>query len=315
MEITYEEIKTIFKMELNRELLEISPCGNHDLNRNLVFFTADKDNKWVIKFFYKPNKRIREIKSFQYFKQDRLTILAEGITKLGHEWLIYPFVEGDLLDLKIDKIPTENLIQLFEEIGAILGCFHGSHTFDYFGDWNVEKRSPVGEYRNFIIEDTERLIGNLQSCTSEESDIYQKAIYHVREEYRNIRQLEVGRLCHRDIDGRNIMITQNSENFYGVSAFLDFEKCVVFNEFYDITGLYRKYFLSNPYLIKPFKRGYERYLKIEESFNSEIKFNLLRLGIDLCSWSKDVSKLFYCESFNYLKMVLINYDQIDRWYL
>ena len=153
--------------------------------------------------------------------------------------------------------------------------------------------------------------------------LFDTLIKHLRNEYSNIKILKEGRLCHRDLDGRNILINReinrgvNSDQHekYHLKTFLDFEKCVVFNEHFDIVGLYKRYFLKQASLIKPFKQGYESVKKIDASFNQELKFNLLRLGIDHGSWAMYVSADFYNETLMFVKDLLVKFENLEAYYL
>ncbi len=314
MNVTYDDIGQIFKEKLDQTKVGISPCGNHDLNRNLVFKVYTPIKQWIIKFYYKPLKRTREINALSYFKQSHLEIVDQGILKNGIEWLIYGFIEGTLMESCYDMLSSANLEVLFYDIGKEMARLHKVKQFNYFGDWVPHKQSSLENYQTFIIDDTERLILNSLNSNQDERIILNIAIDLLREEYQNIRKLKVGRLCHRDFDGRNIILS-STNGFYKFDTILDFEKCVVFNEHFDIIGLYRKYFLKAPYLIKPFKAGYESILEIDTSFNTELKFNLLRLGIDLSSWAKFVSNDFYAETMEYLSDLLSKIDQIDAFYI
>lgn len=327
MKIRRDQIKSIFKNELNIDVDKIIPCGNHDLNRNLVFKVYSGENKWIIKLYYKPMKREREINSLAIFFQEELKILATGDGKEGEyaEWTIYTYVDGVLLEDIYHLLSSKEREQLFFEIGKRMGKLHSSTQSRIFGDWCKERQSSIEKYKDFIIDDTERLIANINKSKGDKNrKIFEDAINLTRNEYKNIRELKNARLCHRDLDGRNILVNriESNENLSSadstlitVAAFLDFEKCVLFNEHFDIISFYRKYFLKEPRLLEPFKMGYEEYLKIEDSFNRELRYNLLRTGIDLCSWANEISVRFYEESVLYLEKVLYKYDNIEEFYI
>lgn len=302
MKLSYEdEIKSIILDKFHESVISIRECGNHDLNRNFVYQVITDNRNLIIKFYYKPNKRLREINALSHIKHSMLRIEMMGETYEGTEWSLYNYIRGEILETMIQHMPNEDVKKVFNEIGKDMGMLHSSAQFDYFGDWVIEKQSSLNQYQNFIIKDTERIINNLRFLPKEDQSVLLYAIKAVREEYDQIRRLKIGRLCHRDYDGRNIIINQNSEGEYHLNGILDFEKCVVFNEHYDIIGLYRKYFLYRPELIKPFFDGYQQKMIVDESFKTEFRFNLFRMALDLCSWSKRVSESFYDEVFNYLK--------------
>jgi hypothetical protein len=92
---------------------------------------------------------------------------------------------------------------------------------------------------------------------------------------------------------------------------LDFEKCVRFNPNYDIINLYRKYFYKDPALIKPFFEGYDYMRTRDEYYYISFEFNLLRMGLDIASWSHRVSKLYYEETVEFLETLLT--EDLKKW--
>lgn len=305
MKLSYEDqIERIIEDGFHESVISIRECGNHDLNRNYVYQVMTENKNLIIKFYYKPNKRLREENALKHIKHSKLKIVMMGETSEGTEWSIYNYIQGEMLETLFNSQTNYDAQNIFYEIGMDMGLLHSSKQFDYFGDWLSEKQSPVEQYQNFIIKDTERIITNLGFLPEEDQLILNYAINSVREEYKHIRELRIGRLCHRDYDGRNIIVQKKSDGRYHLNGILDFEKCVVFNEHYDIIGLYRKYFINKPELIRPFFDGYTQYMDVDSSFNNEFRFNLFRMGLDLCSWSKRVSDSFYNEVFEYLKYII-----------
>ncbi len=301
-DVTLDEVKTIVNRYSNEKIIEITPCGNHELNRNLVYLVSFKNTKIVIKVFFKPIRSVRELKVIPMFEKfNPLKILANGKTIEGYDWIIYNYLDGWILDHIYDDLDLDQLREIFHQLGHKMAEFHSIATYDFFGDWDEEKRSKVAEYKAFIKEDSERLILNLDLDDAEHRSILLKAAENLRSEYGNIRDLKVGRLCHRDLDGRNVMVHVNLSEGLKLESFLDFEKSVVFNEYLDIVNLYRRYFIFEPKLIEPFFKGYEEVLPIDESFNQELRFNLYRIGIDICSWAKQFSETFYLDTIKYLK--------------
>lgn len=297
-----EDVKMIFAEHFSERIIDIFPCGNHELKRNLVYSVILERSHYIIKFFYKPNKRVREINIVpKIMSFNELELIAFGQTADGTEWAIYNFLEGWLLDQIYDDLDLDQLRYIFFEIGKRTAKLHACEVFDYFGDIQVEKQSSVNKYKQFVIEDCERLITNLYKRELDKIDVISKAIDVLREEYENIRDLKNGRYTHRDLDGRNILIGISAEKGMQLNGFLDFEKTVINNEYIDIIGFYRRYFLKEPKLISYFFKGYEEILKVDDSFNNELRFNLYKTGIDICSWSLDVSKSYFDNTVTYLQ--------------
>lgn len=307
--------RKIIVEHVRETIIEIIPCGNHDLNRNWVYkVTTDKD-RYIVKIFYKPNKCIRESIVVPMLEViNPLRILKTGMLDTGYEWIVYNYIEGWLLDHIIDEMDLDQRRYIFSLIGKKTAELHALKSFDYFGDWQTEKQSALTKYREFMIKDSERLIENIEKQDLPDMDILSNAIHQLRSEYDNIRSLKVGRLCHRDLDGRNILIKLNPDSGIMLEAFLDFEKTVVHNEYHDIIGLYRRYFMDEPKLIEHFFAGYESVLPVDDSFNKELRFNLYRAGIDICSWAMNVSESFFVETLNYLKRLERIDDRLEMTY-
>ena len=99
---------------------------------------------------------------------------------------------------------------MYKRQGKRTAKLHEVDKFDYFGDIQLEKQSPVQAYKKFAIEDCERLIENLYKQNLNQIDVISNSIDKLRNEYEHIRDLKQGRYSHRDLDGRNrlIKITQ-----------------------------------------------------------------------------------------------------------
>jgi len=310
------EVKSIAENELKKQIIEIVPCGNHELNRNLVYRVFVDEASYIVKVFYKPLKIDRELHVIPLFAKDNpLKVLASGVMENGFEWLMYNYVEGWLLDHIFDDLDLDQLRLLFYQIGIRTAKLHEIKNFDYFGDWQIEKQSPLNEYKSFIVKDCERMAENILSQDLSAFKCLVEAIGKMRSEYANIRELKVGRLCHRDLDGRNILIKVSLTDGLKLEAFLDFEKCVVFNEYFDIIGFYRRYFIDQPKLIEPFFKGYREVLEVDVSFNLELKFNLYRAGIDICSWARDVSEEFFNDTLKFLEKLEAFDQDMDQLYI
>lgn len=311
----YDETKKLFETKFGSEVLECVSWGNHDLNRNLVYKVSVAAQSFIIKIFLKPNKARREsniVPMLSHF--NHLKIIDQGEFSTGQEWIIYNYVEGWVLEHIIDDLDLDQLRNLFYQLGYSLAQIHTIQDFDYFEDWRGENHCALDQYKAFMIQDTERLIQNLNHSNLPNNDVLDPCIQIVREAYDSIRTLKYGRLCHRDLDGRNIIVGFEHSLDLRVKSIIDFEKTIIFNEYFDIVGLYKKYFIKEPKLMVWFFKGYEQILKIGDDFNQELKFNLFRIGIDICSWSYDFSKSYYEETITYLKGLLKIENRLEDYY-
>lgn len=305
-------IEHIFNNIFSESPNQIVPCGNHELKRNMVFIVSLNFEKFVIKFFYKPDKRNREINTLSLYKEGPLKILYQGETHDGVEWVIYNYIEGELFEDIFERLSHDEKASIFKSLGEKMAKFHNVAKFPYFGDWCLDRQSPIESYKSFIIEDTERVISNIYNQKLPGMTIIEKSIQLLRLEYSNVVDLKEGSLCHRDLDGRNILIKKNATGSYELTAFLDFEKCVVYNPIFDIVGLYRKYFLKSPDLISSFFKGYHIVRDYDKTFNQTLRFYLFRSGVDLCSWTYSYSKDFFNEGLEFLE-TLLSYEEEKKF--
>jgi Ser/Thr protein kinase RdoA (MazF antagonist) len=317
MNITLTDIEVIFQERLKIHTDSITACGHHELKRNLVFKVNAGQREFIIKLYYKHHKQIRELNALHYYINLPLKLIDYGVYK-GIEWSIYPYVKGRVMENCLEAMTEAQQIKLFNDFGKRMADFHNAASFQTFGDWVTGKSSPNSAYRDFMIKDTERIIHNIETLALAPHSLFKDAIQRTRKAYDTIETLETATLCHRDLDGRNVLIKRiaaldgnHINDQYQLLTFLDFEKCVRFNPNYDIINLYRKYFYKAPWLIKPFFDGYDQLRTREESYHNAFEFNLLRMGLDIASWSQRVSQLYYEETLLYLEALLA--DDLTLW--
>ncbi|MDK2868403.1 MAG: hypothetical protein PWP38_2718 [Clostridiales bacterium] len=318
MNITLKDIEVIFQDRMNLNTESMTACGHHDLKRNFVYKVKAGENIFIIKFYYKYHKQIRELNALHYYVKSPLTLIDHGVYQ-DVEWSIYPYIKGYVMEECLYSMSAKQKSELFRDFGNKMADFHNAASFQHFGDWVVGKYSRLAAYREFMISDTERIINNIEKLDLKPQKLFHEAIERTRRAYNTIETLEEATLCHRDLDGRNIIIEKasvlndagDSEDQYNLTAFLDFEKCVRFNPNYDIINLYRKYFYKDPALIKPFFEGYDYMRTRDEYYYISFEFNLLRMGLDIASWSHRVSKLYYEETVEFLETLLT--EDLKKW--
>ncbi|MBS7527387.1 aminoglycoside phosphotransferase family protein [Fusibacter paucivorans] len=318
MNITLKDIEAIFKDRMNINTDSMTACGHHDLKRNLVYKVKSGEHTFIIKFYYKYHKQIRELNALHYYVNTPLKLLAHGIYQ-GIEWSIYPYITGYVMEGCLQTMPENKKCELFKDFGSKMADFHNAVSFQHFGDWVVGKYSHISAYQTFMINDTERIYHNIEKLNLKPNKLFQEAIGRTRKAYNTIETLDEVTLCHRDLDGRNILIgvnesqsvPDNKATSYQLITFLDFEKCVRFNPHYDIINLYRKYFYKAPALIKPFFEGYDKLRTRGEQYDIAFEFNLLRMGLDIASWSHHVSKCYYDETVDFLETMMT--EDLTKW--
>ena len=98
----------------------IEAIGNHNLKRHLVYKLSCVDKDYVIKLYYKKNRWNREVGNLKIFADTKVLapkIVDYGVFDNGIEWLIYDYIEGDLLSKVAEKLPYDDLKDIYHEMG------------------------------------------------------------------------------------------------------------------------------------------------------------------------------------------------------
>lgn len=316
MTISHEYMIQLFREKLNEIVMKIIPCGNHELHRNLVYIVETVKSKYIIKFYYKKEKRNREIHALSYLKNFPLKILSKGEKENGIEWMIYNHLPGVLLDSEFENLKKDNREEIFFQLGKEVKKIHSVESFSFFGDWAKGKQSHIDYYLDYMACEIQRISLNIEEQNLPHKPLLKKSIVKLNHYFKDLKPIKKAELWHRDLDGRNILIQKNEKNHdYELTAILDFEKCVVGDSSLDIVNLYRKYFLKNPELIPSFFKGYTMDSPIDPLFYANLKFNLFFLGVQLSSWTWDFSSDYFFEAVEFLKQMntIDDYDLYDQF--
>jgi len=308
MQYTLQEMQHIIANIFNTNQCKIVPIGNHDLNRHLVYKVILPEDSYVIKFYYKWNRRNREIAAHKVIES--LTdvkvpkMINYGTLEDGREWMAYEFIEGHMLEDIQPDLDAYELDSLFEEMGEQLGKMHAAKQFDYFGDWDENGKSlhDITSFKQCFIRRQESHVQTLRKFALPEKRMLESAIALMRELYCVLDSIHESRLCHRDFDGRNILVVKGRLK-WEISGIIDFEQSSPYYTGSDIVNLYRKYFIDTPELETAFYRGYERFHTLDSYFVSLKDYLLLSLGVAICSWSYDDARPHYYEGIRILEFL------------
>ena len=308
MQYTHLEMQQIIADIFSSQQCKIVPIGNHDLNRHLVYKVLLPEDTYVIKFYYKWNRRNREIAAHKVIESITDVkvpkMIDYGTLEDGREWMAYEFIEGQMLEDIQPDLDEYELERLFEEMGEQLGMIHSAKQFDYFGDWDENCKSihEITSFKQCFIRRQESHVQTMRKFALPEKRMLESAIALMREFYCILDPIHESRLCHRDFDGRNILVVKGRLK-WEISGIIDFEQSSPYYTGSDIVNLYRKYFIDNPGLEAAFFRGYERFQKIDPYFMSLKDYLLLSLGIAICSWSYDDARPHYYEGIRILEFL------------
>lgn len=99
------------------------------------------------------------------------------------------------------------------------------------------------------------------------------------------------------------MVEENA-GIYKIKAIIDFEQSYHDNCENDLANLYFKYFIVNKQYEKCFIDGYRLYMKIDDNFHKKLKYYLILMVIEHCSWSYEKANDYYIENIEFLNKIL-----------
>ncbi|GAA0126517.1 hypothetical protein UT300019_24200 [Clostridium sp. CTA-19] len=297
------EMKSLISNIVENKNIKITPIGNHEIKRNLVYIIHENDKKYVFKMYFNHGKSIRETNSLQILKDSNVKVpkLIKTGNYHGYDWVIMEYISGETLDNVIMKINDENKKLIFKEMGETLGKIHSFKIFDYAVTW--DKTITSQEFEDYKFKKLNKNIIEIESQNLPDKDILYKAIKILKGNYNKIINKNEFRFTHNDFEGRNILV-ENIDGEYKINALIDFEHSYPDNYENDLANLYFKYFIKNKEYEKCFIDGYKSYMNIKEDFYKNIKYFLIAMVIEHCSWSFAKANDYYTENIEFLKKLL-----------
>lgn len=284
----------------------IEPIGNHELERHLVYRLSCGSKDYVIKLYYKKNRWNREVASLRLFSNTKVLvpkIVDYGVFDNGLEWLIYDFIEGELLSKVIDRLPVENLKEIYCEMGIQLGMIHHHREFDCFGSM-VENDGSIQGFTTFRAYFEDLMNSNLLELYSSEHNDYlllKEAEIQIKSMYGLLDEVDKATLCHNDFGPRNILI-EKIDNKYYLKSIIDFERCLPGDVDEELINIYLPLVEKSKVVAESFKLGYEQYGNINQ-YNLSLKkdfYNLCK-GLGICTWAKAIAYDYYLEGIKILE--------------
>ncbi|WBW99512.1 phosphotransferase family protein [Oceanirhabdus sp. W0125-5] len=289
-----------------KNVSEIKEIGNHYLNRHLVYYIKnDTNEEYVLKIFFRKNKHNREIycsKTLNEYNVKITEIADYGIFEDGVEWILYHYINGEILETIEEKINRESLKHLYVELGEELGKIHSSMTFNSMGDWN---RDLIFEktHDNFIDqfnEDADIFIKKVYERNISEEELLVKAYNTLKENTSILQNIVEITLCHNDYGSRNIMVSKDCGTYF-LKSIIDFEMCCPWDRDMELLSYYYELRKKDSILANCFRNGYEKHLKIDDNrINKKQKLYYLYLGLSICCWAKERDPDYYLVGLRYI---------------
>jgi tRNA A-37 threonylcarbamoyl transferase component Bud32 len=284
----------------------IEPIGNHNLERHLVYKLSSGSKKYVIKLYYKKNRWNREVACLKLFENTEVLapkIFNYGVFDNGLEWLIYDFIEGELLIQVDEKLSLDNLKEIYYEMGRQLGIIHCHKEFDFFGSMDENGRSIQGfvTYREYFEDLMSRILPELYSCEHENLTLLKEAESRLKSMYSLLDKVNKATLCHNDFGPRNILVSEIDGKYY-LKSIIDFEQSVPIDIDKELIQIYLPLIEKDKVLAERFKAGYEEFGSINLSrLNLKRDFYNLHMGLGICGWAKEVDYEYYVEGIRILE--------------
>lgn len=290
------------------EPVKLTPIGNHDLRRHLVYqLTRANGHTYVFKYYYQNNYAGREIAALKHLVNQDLPvpkIIDYGTFDDNRDWLLMEHIEGIPMMKILRHISTENQLKLFTDMGKILRAIH-QNTFDFFGDWDAQSTNLCGfkGINDAIHHKMTRIREKIASGNLPEQATLMVAQTYLLDHMTCLDAVIAPRLCHQDFDARNILVKRINGS-YQIVALLDFEHSMPWDHYADFSQLYLKHFAENPELEVAFFQGYEASVRTDASFTCRFRFHLVYFCLAACTWAFDVAPEFYQQCLTALKKTL-----------
>lgn len=297
MQFSYDEITSLLNKSYKEDRYSLKAIGNHELNRHYVFLVSDtSNNEYVMKFYYKKISFEREYASLRLLEGKNVhtaKCLAYGHYKDVY-WILINKIEGDLFENMRFGMSQNELNSAYYSMGEELANIHAAYSFDFFGSWDMNGNSyeHIKTYKESFLKSRDfdvRLIMNNPLPHKEELI---DAIQVMESKYFLLDDLSESCLCHRDYDGRNILVKKEGDKFV-VTASLDYEHAIPFHYSWDFLNMHHKYFLNDEIGKEHFYTGYESVRNVPRLSGDLLSFYLLCIGIQICSWAYNRSLSYY----------------------
>ena len=284
----------------------IEPIGNHNLQRHLVYKLSSGSKKYVIKLYCKKNRWNREVASLKLFANTEALvpkIVDYGIFDDGLEWLVYDFIEGELLSKVDENLSLDNLKDIYYEMGRQLGIIHCYKEFNFFGSMDENGLSIQGftTYREYFEDLMNRILIELYSFEHQNLALLKQAENQLKSMYGILDEVNKATLCHNDFGHRNILVSE-IDGKYCLKAIIDFEQCVSVDIDKELVQVYLPLIEKDRVLAESFKSGYEEFgvINLDKLILKKDFYNLRR-GLGICAWAKEVDYEYYLEGIKILE--------------
>lgn len=286
---TEERVKDIAR-NIFKKQVKLSPVGNHELNRHLVYHVTDEEGlSLIFKLFFKKNRWNREVATLRLLSNTGVkcpNLVDYGVLDDGTEWVIIEHLPGEPFERVKEQIPINEQRNILNEMGMELGKIHSFRTFEHFGNWDENGNSMFKfiDFKPAFIRSAEIVITQLLGLNLPEKNLYVKGVQRLREQYSLLESVKYPRLCHNDFDARNVLVKKCSTG-WELSGVIDFEQSFPWDSDKDIVSLYYAFCKNDKVNEQAIIKGYTLYHPFSNNFYVKKDFYLLFNSLSICSWA------------------------------
>lgn len=295
------EMQAIISNILRKDVT-LLPIGNHELRRHLVYKVKTSDGDFVFKYYYQDIYGGREISTLRLIGDQNIKharLIDSGTFGIDREWLMMEVLDGMPMDKIMKRIPRDNLLEIYVDMGKELAKIHELKTFDFFGSLkeDITFVTPHTSFKEAFLDQNTYYYEKIINCSQSAKDILLLAIKKIEQNLDLLDDVTEARLTHFDFSPRNIFISKNN-NKRELAAVLDYELCRPWDKNSDFSHLILRDFPDNPDIEEAFFKGYLEFSSLDASFHHTLDFYMLNLCITVCSWAEEIAPVYYETALN-----------------
>lgn len=296
-------METVLQRLLGKECIA-EPIAHDALGRNEVYYLPDKNA--ILKVYGESSRWEREIAALNLLQGSGLPVprvLEYGMLDDRLHWVMMSRLAGCTLD-RIPGLDTEeDRAQIVKEVGRIHAQLHINSRLGSFGDWDRKGKviSQSSSYREFVTERNRRQARRTISKGYPDTPLFVDAFEKLMTLEHTATQCQQFSLCHHDFGFRNVLVERANDKWL-VSGIIDFEMSFPADPESDLAGmLLQTYFTDER---RWYVDGYQEVRRLSPGFQCKIRYYLIALCLEVCSWSYEREPSYYCQAIDVLNDLL-----------
>lgn len=285
-----------------KESITLLSIGNHQLKRHQVYrvLAPDQPDR-ILKYHYLPETFLKEHSALNTLESSGLPmprLLWTHRYPDGRGLILMSQVPGIILSTASKRLNTQELVPIFQAIGAWLGKLH-SCRYSLPAGGKLPAQKQLDRLKHIMTREMPNT-PEIQYALAHMKEDLASALKEQQDDLQL--QLAAGKaqlwpMCHLDLDARNCMVQLTAQG-YQFSGVIDFEHTEPFEASADFANLWRHNLRKQPELFKATVAGYRQYhpeFTPSAEFHRALQRQLLLQCISGLSWSKDLAPNYFEE--------------------